>query len=93
MLLVALSLYDIFAVLTPYGPLKALVELSQVRRCRSSSKLNPKLNPKLNLLFAQDRGDAIPGLVYSGARSLEAIHLLSTSPPYTIHPALCPPPT
>ena len=43
MLLIGLSLYDIFAVLTPYGPLKALVELSQ------------------------DRGDAIPGLVYSGA--------------------------
>jgi presenilin 1 len=42
-LLLALSLYDIFAVLTPYGPLKALVELSQ------------------------DRGDAIPGLVYAAA--------------------------
>jgi len=30
-LLVGLAIYDIFAVLTPWGPLKALVELSQER--------------------------------------------------------------
>ncbi|EKX54652.1 hypothetical protein GUITHDRAFT_159148 [Guillardia theta CCMP2712] len=42
-LLFGLSVYDIFAVLSPCGPLKALVELSQ------------------------DRGDAIPGLVYEAA--------------------------
>eukprot|EP00960_Hanusia_phi_P049837 759818-Hanusia_phi.AAC.2 len=61
-LLFGLSVYDIFAVLSPCGPLKALVELSQ------------------------DRGDAIPGLVYEAAppekragRPRQARELLSSS--------------